>query len=255
MSDDAAGTPELSSWALRRRSRAVVVLATTLMLGGGVAVAYGLSGQDPDPIAPPETIAAEEPAHSMEHPMDHGSMVMPTPTPTPVEPAPTPAPVAETPAPEAGTAATASARGTVSIPSIGVTSSLGTVSLNADGTLGVPRGAQYDKAAVFDGAPAPGQMGPAIIVGHVDGPNGPSVFYRLGEVEVGDTVEVTGRDGAVVTFVVDEVSTFPKNAFPTDRVYGNTDRPELRLITCGGEFDRSVGSHEDNVVVFAHRTG
>jgi LPXTG-site transpeptidase (sortase) family protein len=94
--------------------------------------------------------------------------------------------------------------------------------------------------------------GSAVIEGHVDSAaNGPSVFYRLGGVAVGDRVDVTRADAFVVTFVVDEVRVVPKDDFPTVDVYGNTDGPELRLITCGGPFDSAAGSYEDNVVVFA----
>ena len=141
----------------------------------------------------------------------------------------------------------------MSIPAIGVTSELITLGLNTDGTLAVPQpGPDYDKAAWFDGSPRPGDIGPAVIEGHVDSAeNGPSVFYRLGDLAVGDRVDVTRADGTTVAFVVDEVRVVPKDDFPTLDVYGNTDGPELRLITCGGPFDSAAGSYEDNVVVFA----
>jgi LPXTG-site transpeptidase (sortase) family protein len=141
----------------------------------------------------------------------------------------------------------------VSIPTIGVQSELLSLGLNADGTLAVPQpGPDYDKAAWFNGSPRPGDLGPAVIEGHVDSAaNGPSVFYRLGELVVGDRVEVTRADGSVAPFVVDEVRVVPKDDFPTLDVYGNTSGPELRLITCGGPFDSAAGSYVDNVVVFA----
>ena len=141
----------------------------------------------------------------------------------------------------------------MSIPAIGVQSELITLGLNADGTLAVPEpGPDYDKAAWFDGSPRPGDVGPAVIEGHVDSAaKGPSVFYRLGELAVGDRIDVTRADATVVTFVVDEVRVVPKDDFPTLEVYGNTGGPELRLITCGGPFDSAAGSYEDNVVVFA----
>ena len=141
----------------------------------------------------------------------------------------------------------------VSIPAIDVRSDLITVGLNPDGTLEVPQpGPDYDKAAWFRDSPRPGDVGPAVIEGHVDSAaNGPSVFYRLGDLAPGDRIDVGREDGTVASFVVDEVRVFPKDDFPTLAVYGNTERPELRLITCGGPFDRSVRSYLDNVVVFA----
>jgi LPXTG-site transpeptidase (sortase) family protein len=140
----------------------------------------------------------------------------------------------------------------VSVPAIGVESELITVGLRPDGTLEVPEGADYDKAAWFDGSPRPGAPGPAVIEGHVDSAeNGPSVFYRLGDLTVGDDITVTREDGTTATFRVDDVQAYPKDDFPTLEVYGNTDGPELRLITCGGEFDRGTGRYVDNTVVYA----
>jgi len=74
-------------------------------------------------------------------------------------------------------------------------------------------------------------------------------------VQAGDQVEVTRTDGSVAQFVVDRVERHPKDDFPTIEVYGNTDDPQLRLITCGGAFDSSVRSYEDNIIVFATMTG
>lgn len=227
--------------------------AAMLLLTGGAAVAYGLVSQEADPPPPPAPAAwaAESPVRT------------PSPLPSAVGPAPSPEalivppePVAAIPArpPGAAEAPSATSRGTVRIPAIEVESDLGAVGLNPDGTMEVPQpGPDYDRAAWYDGSPYPGGTGPAVIIGHVDGSDGPSVFYRLGELLPGDTVEVTGTDGVTVTFEVDSVRSFPKDEFPTELVYGNTVGPELRLITCGGEFDRSVGSHVDNTVVFAYQ--
>ncbi len=138
-----------------------------------------------------------------------------------------------------------------------MTSPLTTVGLDSRGTLEVPKpGPDYDKAAWFTGSPAPGEVGPAVIEGHVDGKaSGPSVFYRLGSLKPGNKVEVTRRDGTVARFAVYAVRTVPKNSFPTLAVYGNTSSPELRLITCGGSFDprRAAGGYRSNVVVFARQ--
>ena len=135
----------------------------------------------------------------------------------------------------------------ISVPSIGVASALITVGLRPDGTLEVPEGPDYDKAAWYDGSPRPGATGPSVIEGHVDSAeNGPSVFYRLGDVRPGAEVVVERDDGTTATFRVDDVRSYPKDDFPELEVYGNTDGPELRLITCGGDFDSGSGHYVDN---------
>jgi LPXTG-site transpeptidase (sortase) family protein len=213
----------------RRPGRAVLIaVAVLLLLGGGTAVAVGIVDQDADPPTPSAA------------------------TSTGTDDADVPPSATSDPAPPATVAPPVS----ISIAAIGVVSELITLGLNPDGTLAVPQpGPDYDKAAWFDGSPPPGADGPAVIEGHVDSAaDGPSVFYSLGELVVGDRIEVTRADGIVVAFVVDEVRIVPKDDFPTLDVYGNTEGPELRLITCGGPFDSSVRSYVDNVVVFASRT-
>jgi hypothetical protein len=138
------------------------------------------------------------------------------------------------------------------IPSIGV-STAGLVGLgtNPDGSLEVPK--DFARAGWWTPGPTPGQFGPAVIAGHVDSKRGPAVFYRLGALRPGADVRVTRADGSVARFTVDRVGRYAKDAFPTAEVYGNTtNRAELRLITCGGDFDRSTGHYVDNVVAFAH---
>lgn len=90
-----------------------------------------------------------------------------------------------------------------------------------------------------------------MIAGHVDSTTGPAVFYRLRELRLGQPITVTRADGSMVAFAVTEVRQYAKDAFPTADVYGPVPEPELRLITCGGSFDRTRGSYRDNVVVFA----
>ncbi len=98
----------------------------------------------------------------------------------------------------------------------------------------------------------PGQLGPAVLAAHVASRQGPGVFYRLGAVKAGDRVTVTRADGSKITFVVDKVASYPKDQFPTEAVYrGDFRQSELRLVTCGGTFDK-VKHYLDNVVVFAH---
>lgn len=154
-------------------------------------------------------------------------------------------------APVPPTTTPAAAPTAVRVPSVGIDSPVIRLGLEADGTLEVPRGDQYDLAGWYEGGPAPGAIGPAVIAGHIDSKSGPSVFYRLGEVSPGDEIVVTAADGKEARFVVEGVERHPKDDFPTDAVYGPVARPELRLVTCGGEFDRSTGHYVDNVVVFA----
>ncbi len=146
---------------------------------------------------------------------------------------------------------------TLAIPAIGVRSPLPHLGQAPDGTIEAPApGPRYDEAGWYRYSPAPGSLGPAIIVGHVDSAaDGPSVFFRLGRLHRGDTVLVTRVNGSVAVFTVDAVGRYPKSRFPTALVYGNTDHAALRLITCGGPFDRSAGSYLDNVVVFASLVG
>jgi LPXTG-site transpeptidase (sortase) family protein len=226
----------------RPGSRILLALAVLLLLGGGTAVAVGVAGQDADPPAPSAAVAADPTTSTTSESPGPGATV--------------PGRTSATSAPEASAVEAVppvALPASVRIPAIDVQSELITLGLNPDGTLAVPQpGPDYDKAAWFDGSPRPGELGPAVIEGHVDSAaNGPSVFYRLGELAVGDRVEVTRVDGTAVAFEIYEVRVVPKDDFPTLDVYGNTEGPELRLITCGGPFDSAAGSYEDNVVVFA----
>lgn len=136
----------------------------------------------------------------------------------------------------------------VEIPAIGVDSELMDLGLAADGTMEVPPTGY--PAGWYTGAPTPGELGPAVVVGHVDW-RGPAVFHDLFALEIGDLVLVTRQDGSTATFEVTRVEQYAKVAFPTDEVYGDIDHAGLRLITCGGIFNRATGSHDDNIVVFA----
>jgi sortase (surface protein transpeptidase) len=138
----------------------------------------------------------------------------------------------------------------IQIPAIGVSSALVRLGLNPDGTMQVP--GDYGVAGWFTGGPAPGETGPAVIAGHVDSRSGPAVFYRLGDLRNGDAIKILRADGTTARFVVDNVARYPKQAFPTQAVFGPAPDPVLRLITCGGRFDRSRRSYVDNVIVTAH---
>lgn len=135
------------------------------------------------------------------------------------------------------------------IPSIGVDSELVSLGLQADGTLEVP--SSGFPAGWYTGAPTPGELGPAIIAGHVDWGGRPGVFFDLRELSSGDEVAITRQDGSMARFRITRVERFDKDEFPTQAVYGDLDHAGLRLITCTGAFDREMRSYEDNLVVFA----
>ena len=139
----------------------------------------------------------------------------------------------------------------VRIDRLGIESSLVGLRVQSDGILEVP--ADYARAGWHRAGTAPGDIGPAVIVGHVDSYEGPAVFHRLRELQPGDRVTVDRVDGSVVVFEVYGQETVPKDAFPTDRVYGPTEGPELRLVTCGGRFDEQARRYDDNVVVYARQ--
>jgi sortase (surface protein transpeptidase) len=138
----------------------------------------------------------------------------------------------------------------LSIPAIGVDErTLVPLGRNPDGTMEVPQ--DFARAGWFTGGPAPGTSGPAVIAGHVDSRSGPAVFFRLRELEPGDVVTVRLADGRQSRFVVDGVSLYSKDDFPTEAVFGPVPGVALRLITCGGGFDRVARSYRSNVVVYA----
>jgi sortase family protein len=118
-----------------------------------------------------------------------------------------------------------------------------------DGEIEVPQ--RTDVAGWYEYGPRPGRPGPAVILGHVDSQSGPGIFIDLSTVRPGALIGVDRADGSTVTFRVSKVSRVPKTVFPTDLVYAPSLDPTLRLVTCGGSFDRTRGSYRDNVIVFA----
>ena len=137
------------------------------------------------------------------------------------------------------------------VPAIGVDTSVVPLGLNPDGTAQVPSSASY--AGWYDLGPRPGQLGPAVILGHVDSLSGPGVFYRLRSLLPGDIITVLAGH-QVLRFGVSRLVTYAKDQFPSTAVFGATPDAELRLITCSGPFDQSTGHYSDNIVVFAFRT-
>jgi hypothetical protein len=139
----------------------------------------------------------------------------------------------------------------VRIPKIRVASSLDRLGRAKDGTVEPPRPGRWQVAGWYHLGPRPGEPGSAVILGHVDSTSGPAVFFRLRELRRGDEILVGRADGSSVRFVVQRTSQYPKRWFPTDEVYYPTLTPELRLVTCGGQFDFSTGHYRSNVIVFA----
>lgn len=200
---------------------ALITIATTNCSGPARS---GAPEQSPAPSASPSSPAASASTAA--------SPPTPTPTPTQVQ--------------VAHLAKSKPVR--LQIPAIGVDSPLMDLGLKSDGTMQVPPAGF--PAGWYTGAPTPGEVGPAIIAGHVDW-NGPAVFYRLRDLKPGDTVSVTREDGIVAVFRVTQVQQFAKNAFPTALVYGNIAVPGLRLITCGGSWNTTTHHYNDNIIAFA----
>jgi hypothetical protein len=140
----------------------------------------------------------------------------------------------------------------ITIDSINVRAGVDQIGLAPDGTLEEQPLSRASYAAWYRLGPAPGQVGPAVLTGHVDTKNSLGVFFYLSQLRPGDRVAITRADGRTASFSVDSVASYPKSDFPTQLVYGATAYPALRLVTCGGQFDRSAGSYRDNVVIFAH---
>jgi hypothetical protein len=168
---------------------------------------------------------------------------------SPSGPAPAPASPPGPVAVAAAAPAVAAAPIRVRVPSVGVDSPLAPLGTDAAGALVPPE--DFARAGWFTGGPAPGEIGPAVVAGHVDSWTGPAVFFRLHEISAGAEVLVDRADGTTVRFAVTRVARYAKDDFPTDEVYGPTTGAELRLVTCGGEFDPARRSYLENVVVYA----
>ena len=191
----------------------------------------------------------------------------PTPAATATEPTPTPATPSPRPTSSTSREPVAVAAGDttfdqrpapegvdperVRIPAIGVDADVDDMGLNDDGSIEVPT--EFADTGWWTYSPRPGRVGASAILGHVDSRTGPAVFFRLDELRPGDEIHVDGADGTTVTFAVRAVEQHPKASFPSEKVFGATPEPTLRLITCGGAFDSNAGSHLDNIVVFADR--
>ena len=162
---------------------------------------------------------------------------------------PAPPSTTATTTPVAPVAVDRSAPTTLNIPAIGVSVSVSALGLNADGTVQVPT--DFQQPGWYKLGPSPGQVGSAVILGHVDSYRGPAVFFQLRSLKAGDPVDVNLADGATAHFVVSTVAMYPKVQFPAQQVYGSHGDSELQLVTCGGVFDSHTGSYLSNIVAYS----
>lgn len=138
----------------------------------------------------------------------------------------------------------------ISIPSVGIDTSVTSVGQDSTGSIQMPPLFDWT-TGWYKYSPTPGQIGPSIIVGHVDTYKGISVFWRLRDIKQGDVIDVSRADGKTAKFKVSALKQFSQSDFPTKEVYGNIQYPGLRLITCGGAFDKQTESYTQNTVVYA----
>jgi LPXTG-site transpeptidase (sortase) family protein len=201
----------------------VLILPAAAVMAGALLIAHPLGTRADDAKPPSGPVAA---------------------APAPVAPRAT-APAGVTPLPR-------SAPTRLTIPSIDVNAPFTPLDIGPSGQLNAPPVDNTNLVGWYRGGATPGERGTAIVAGHVDTKTGPAVFLLLRTVKKGDAVHITRQDGTIVTFKVDSVETFSKADFPNDRVYADTPDPQLRLITCGGNYDKKAKDYEDNVDVFAH---
>ena len=221
--------------------------AAVLLLGTAVAVGWSSASAEPAP-----ELAAAEPAETAPAPPQPAAAVAPVPEAPAPAPAPAPDQAAAAPeTPDVMVDRAPSPPRRVSIARLKIDTPLINLGLLKDGQLEVP--AAFDIAGWHSNGVAPGDIGPAVIVGHVDSYEGPGIFYRVRELKNGEKITVDRADGSQVVFEVYGKETVPKDSFPTDKVYGDTEGAELRLLTCGGRFNKKTKSYTDNVLVYARQ--
>jgi LPXTG-site transpeptidase (sortase) family protein len=140
----------------------------------------------------------------------------------------------------------------ITIPRIHVNAPVEPLGQNADGTVEVPELTRPNLAGWYKYGPTPGQKGAAVVLGHVDAHRHQAVFFRLGSLHRGDRIHVTRAGGTVATFAVDSVVPVAKDRFPTQSVYGKTKYAALRVVTCGGKYDKKTMHYLGNIIVYAH---
>lgn len=243
-----------------RRGRFAASAAAVLLLAGGAnTIRLGLH-PDTSPVSA-DVAAAAMPASP---PTSSPSPPQPTPTTIPAQSTlsstapptsaatPTGGPPSDPSPPPAAPVLPPSAPVALDIPQLGLHTNLIQLGLRSDGTLDVPPVQPGSPAGWYRYSPTPGQLGPSVILGHVNSSNGPiGVFSHLHELGQGSTVTITRADGVVAQFQVDRTDNVAKKNFPTLDVYGDTTRAELRLITCS-DYDQAAHTWKSNTVVYAH---
>lgn len=207
------------------------VLGVLLVLAGVLGAVLLVLAMLSAPTPPPQPSAAQAPPSAIAAPS---------------------APTADPPSPPVATPLPASQPVRIDVPRARIHAPIIATGLDADDTVAVPPIDRPYLTGWYDRSVTPGQVGAAVLLGHVDShKTGPAVFYYLGALTRGDTIEVTRADHRVAVFTVDGVAGYSKTRFPATAVYGPTDAASLRLVTCGGRFDERTHSYERNVVVFA----
>ena len=235
------------------------------VLTGSIPSVLATTGSTPAPPGAVAPVATPDPVPSTSSPAEAEAEVPRAPAPAPSAAAPSTAGSGATPRADAETEAGArilrkqlgsSAVGTparVLIPKLKVDQKLVGLDVLPDGSLEAPR--EYSQVGWWQDGPVPGQPGAPVLVGHRDSPTGPAVFYGLESLRPGDTVQVYSKDWTNSTFRIRKVEQFPRDRFPSDRVYRRSGSSGLVLLTCGGQYDRAAGRYLDNVVVFADLVG
>ena len=136
------------------------------------------------------------------------------------------------------------------IPKLKIDAPFEILGLNADRTVGVPK--EYDTVGWYSGSKTPGEIGPSVILGHVDSYKGPAVFFYLGRLDKGDRFTIRREDGSEAHFEIDSLDRYPQSDFPTDKVYGSIGFAGVRLITCSGKYDHATKRYSNNLVVYGH---
>jgi sortase family protein len=213
----------------RRRRRRWIVLAVALAVVGAVCFGTVLARSGPDDPSP-RTPAGAAPSVEVE-------TISPAPAPT-------------TPVPKTPRADPRVPPVSLSIPAIGVSKDLLTLGLRPDKTVEVPSSADADFPGWYRLGPTPGQLGSAVILGHVDSVRGPAVFYQLRNLRPGSRVDVRLQNGATAHFAVRRVATYPNDEFPARKVYASRGVRALNLVTCGGAYDKARGGYQSNVVAY-----
>jgi hypothetical protein len=144
----------------------------------------------------------------------------------------------------------------IALPKIGVSAPVGSIGLLPDGRVEEPPLSKPNLAGWYKEGVTPGEIGPAVILGHVDANGKPAVFYKLKDLKPGDRIQVGRKDGSTATFAVQRAQRVDKDAFPHKKVFGaSLDHASLRLVTCGGAFDPKIGHYKDNLIVYAKLIG